>query len=444
MRLVDKLSELTSLETSRLDKRINAASQGRVPKTSQVAKIKEFLKAGGVVVGSLSKNGIEEIIARTIPGSVEREVVELRRDAAKVSTAKLKKMSGAISAENRAHGLTQYYGATRTGRWAGRLIQIQNLPRPFKGYDQPHAIDLIFDPATDRETIEIVYGSTMSLASATLRGCFIAGPGKEFCIVDFSQIEARVVAWLSDQEDALQVFRDGKDIYVHTAASIGSNDRQLGKVLVLACGFGMGAAKFMATAETYGVELSAPQAENLVQGWRAANNHIVTTWYATSNAARNVIQNHVRDYWTPVGKLAFKMGKGKAAGALLMRLPNDRLLVYRDALVDYASNTHGEIFYSGVNQYTRQWSRQKTYGGKLIENAVQGIARDVMADAMLAMEARSFEIVGTIHDEIIVEADADRSMKVRDAMLEIMRVTPPWATSLPVGAAGFVARRYRK
>ena len=279
-------------------------------------------------------------------------------------------------------------------------------------------------------------------------GLELQGPAandNEFICVDFSQIEARVLAWLAGQNDILDVFRSGKDVYVYTAAKIGSTNRQLGKVCVLGLGFGMGPDKFVQTALLMGgLTLTSEFALQTVRDWREANAKIVGFWYALDDAFRQAIKAPVGSKF-PVGKIVIERGRD-AIGILLPS--RSRRLIYRNPrLVPNPQSFHPsktEIVYDGVSQYTKLWGPVKTYGGKLAENITQAVARDVMAAALLILDQMGIDLRLTVHDEIIAVALARAAAKVLASVLQVMRTPPPWALDLPVGAEGWHGKRYRK
>ena len=261
--------------------------------------------------------------------------------------------------------------------------------------------------------------------------------------MDFSQVEARVVAWLAGQKDILEVFAEGEDVYTYAAAKIGSNNRQLGKIITLALGFGMGADKFVSTAKLNGIVLDEHEARQIVYGWRDANRRIVRLWYDCEGAAREVIASDLQHRWNNVDKLAFRMARDESplAGALLMRLPSGRYLVYRDARLD-----NGAITYAGINQYTRAWKDIRTYGGKLVENAIQAMARDLMADLMVRIDkVRPQTLIASIHDEAVMEVpEALGNDGFSGGSGSYLGTAPEWSAGLPVDGEGYVASRYGK
>jgi DNA polymerase bacteriophage-type len=441
MGFVESLRELALAAAADANRQLAVLTGGEVKSLNASAALLQWLREHGYPHHDLKKDTVARRLDDDDCVGLEREVLELRSDGAKTSAAKLGAMLDACPdrrAVGRVRGMLQYYGASRTGRWAGRLIQLQNMPRGSLGKGTEHAVTAIKRGAK-LEDLEAVFGPAMGVVSSCLRACIVAEPGFKLVVADLAQIEARVVAWLAGQKDVLAVFASGQDIYVHTAAKIGSKDRQLGKVLVLACGFGMSGGKFQTTAETYKLFLSARDAEEAVRLWRSNNKQIVNFWYDCDRAARETIRT--RQVVT-VGPVKF----GMFGNHMLINLPSGRNLVYRDAHL--APSPHDpsrqDICYSGTNQYTRKWEVLRTYGGKLVENITQAVARDVMREAILRAIHLTHDVILTVHDEILTEAAApDADQQLAD-LLSIMRTPPKWAPGLPVDAAGYVAQRYKK
>jgi DNA polymerase bacteriophage-type len=441
--LVDTLDKLTREETRRLDEEMRTVTGG-ASSTRTVGALTSWLTSKGLKVDSLDKNHMGALLETPGLDADANSALLIRQEAAKTSTAKLKTMKGACSKDERVRGAMQYYGAVRTGRWAGRLVQIQNYPRIPKGFPVRGALKSVLVEQDDADTLTFKYGSVLSTVSTLLRPCFTAGTGMALVSVDFSQVEARVVAWLAQQEDILEVFKRGEDVYTYAADKIGSSSRQLGKIVTLALGFGMGWEKFVATAwaPPYFIDLDPQEARQIVNDWRAANHHIVALWYECEDAVRGVIGNNQQHRWFNVGKLGFRMAKGDGlmAGAMLMRLPSGRHLVYRDARIE-----DGSVTYSGLNQYTRAWTDIRTYGGKLVENAVQATARDLMADLMVEIDEHwPGSLVASIHDEAVMEVEAERAKTALWEVLQRLRLGPEWAIGLPLDGEGYVGSRYGK
>lgn len=440
--LVDKLLLLTQAETARLNTRIQVLTQGRVTSSNQVAKLTAVLAEMGCEVESLARDAVSEALSRPgVPGSLAGDVLAVRAEAAKASTAKLTPMLlGASPFDDRARCLFQYGGAGRTMRWAGRRVQFQNMPRGFANAND--LIPLVMAGATPAELeLFLPMGVTvMDGVSAMLRGCFVPRPGGVLVSVDLAQIEARTIGWLAGQQDILDVFARGDDVYTYTAAKLGSSSRLLGKIVTLALGFSMGAVRFMETALTYGVQLTLTEAEDIVQVWRKANGYIVAFWYDLDRVARLIaVSPHGTE--ARVGRVVLR----RSGRSLQIILPSGRRLTYHQIDIrDIGDGRHGLMF-MGVDPKVKTWCEQRTYGGKLAENITQAVARDVMAEAMVALDtAAGLPIVATVHDELVAEVRADRGCMALARMLDVLKTPPAWAAGLPIGAEGWVGERYRK
>lgn len=442
--LIQRFLAITDQEVASLSRLMHEKTGGAVKSVTEVAKLTRWVRDQGVTIEGLAKDDIVELLNDpTLPAHV-REVVQIRREAAKTSTAKLRAMLDAADTDDRVRGSAVYYGANRTGRWAGRLIQIQNFPRGQKGLDPKTVIDLVNAGVMGEALAFLVGFPVLDCVSAALRGCLVAAPGNELVSCDYSAVEARVIAWLAGQVDILDVFARGDDVYVFTANRIGSKDRQLGKVAVLGLGFGMGHEKFVATAKTYGLTLTLEFAKSVVQAWRGANDKIVSFWYDLERACVAALEHPSLTFRAGVNDcLEIRMAKGKLAGALLIILPSGRHLVYRNARLEWHDGKRS-IVYDGINQYTRKWEPLRTYGGKLAENVTQAVARDLMRDALLAAENDNFEPVATVHDEGVIEIQAARAERAYRRMRATMSQAPQWAPGLPLDGAGWHGTRYRK
>jgi DNA polymerase len=348
-------------------------------------------------------------------------------------------MLGTLGADDRARGLFAYYGAVRTGRWAGRRIQPQYLVRGHA--DAAAVIDAMVAGAKLEELAQQHRTGRLELIAGCLRGLFVAPPGKRLVVVDLSQIEARVLAWLARQEDLLDVFRDPtRDTYVFTAARLGSDDRQLGKVATLGLGFQMGAERFVDAAKGYGVIVSEDEAAQHVAQWRSDHPAIVRLWWDMADTVGAIAGGSVGDA-AEVGRCLVH----RRPGSVRIRLPSGRELIYHQMqLVERAGSPLGELVFMGPHPLSRKWTQQRTYGGKLVENVVQAVARDVLADVMLTLHARGHELLGSVHDEVLLEANEARAEALLEETLMLMRTPPSWAEGLPVEAEGFVSPRYRK
>lgn len=404
---------------------------------NSVAQLKTWLEAVGVSCESLSKTTVAELKA-SVPDPTIRRVLELRQLLGKTSTTKYKAMTAAACEDHRVRGLLQYYGAGRTGRWAGRLVQVQNLPQ--NHLDQ---IDLVRELVRERdlETLELVYDSVPDVLSQLIRTAFIAKPGHTFLVADYSAIEARVTAYLAGERWRMDVFAEGGDIYCASASQmfkvpvvkhgINGHLRQKGKIAELALGYGGGIGALKAFgADKMG--LTEDEMQDIVTQWRAASPTIPKFWRDTEAAAKQALQNPGRTMTIPCGVKYWR-----DADALRCRLPSGRILTYWGARLD----DDGSICFMGQNQTTRKWEKTGTWGGKLVENIVQAFARDCLGVAMLRLDAAGYDIVFHVHDEVIAEAPEGSRW---EDMAEIMGQPIDWAPGLILRGDGYDTKFYKK
>ena len=404
---------------------------------NSVAQLKGWLARKGIEIDSLAKAAVEELVENT-DGDVA-EMMKLRLALSKTSVKKYEAMERSICPDGRVHGLLQFYGANRTGRWAGRLVQIHNLP-------QNHMDDLELARSIVKEgrydLVELLYDSIPDVLSVLIRTAFVAKPGCRFIVSDFSAIEARVMGYLAGEGWVMEEFRGAGKIYEQTASKMfhipieeitkGSPYRARGKVASLACQYGgaegalisMGALNFVEEDELKG----------LVQSWRTANPHIVNYWYEIDGAVKAAVKERKM---TKVGMVTVYY----QSGMLKIALPSGRVLSYvrpRMTLNRFGSES---VSYEGVGT-NRKWTRIESYGAKFCENIVQATARDVLAEAMLRLEKKGFDIVCHIHDEVVLEVPEGSSSV--EEVNEIMAVCPEWCEGLPLKAAGFESPFYKK
>jgi DNA polymerase len=370
-----------------------------------------------------------------------QKVLQIRQEMSKTSVKKYEAMSNVICSDNRVRGLLQYYGANRTGRWAGRLIQVQNLPQNHLP-DLDLARELVRE--NDSDLIEMLFGNVPDTLSQLIRTAFVAPEGKKFVIADFSAIEARVIAWLAGERWRLDVFATHGKIYEASAAQMfkvplesvtkGSPLRQKGKVAELALGYQGGpAALEKMGALKMGIE--ADELPRLVKMWRNANKKIVEVWDVVGNAAINTVSGHGEVL--PHG-IRMYMKKG----ILFIELPSGRVLSYMKAELKPGKFGSDALTYQGMDQTTKQWKTQDTYGGKLVENIVQAIARDCLAHAMLVLDAVGYKIVMHVHDEIVVEVDENNDCM--EDINKIMGQPIKWAKGLLLKADSYESKYYKK
>ena len=405
-------------------------------------QLQTWLAQQGCVVPDMRKDTISQALADTATTGVVRRVLELRQDLSRSSVKKYQAVLNYAHGDDedqRARGLIQFYGAGRTGRWAGRGIQVQNLPRNYLP-DLVEARQLIYRGCHD--LAEALYSPLPDTLSQLVRTVFIPSEGNRFIVADYSAIEARVLAWLAGQTTTLDAFRRGEDIYCATATHMfgvpvdkhGPNGhlRQKGKVAVLACGYQGGVGAIKAMGGTH-MGLSEPEMQNIVDMWRDANPHIVEFWHQVEEAAHHVIS-------TGTTRKVRGVTLGCTAGVLHITLPSGRTLHYPK--VHQAVNRFGNpsIGYWGPNTMGA-FTRQETYGGKLVENITQAVARDLLGHALRVVDANNHHTVMHIHDEIVVDAPPTTTV---GEICHLMAQTPPWADGLPVTADGYECPFYQK
>lgn len=402
-------------------------------------QLKEWLTARGCTLQSLTKTEVAAALD-TATGEV-KAALELRGELAKSSVKKYGTMQHARCADGRARGLLQFYGAGRTGRFAGRLVQVQNLPRNYLP-DLPQARALV--RSGDFDALELLYPSVPDTLSQLIRTAFIPSTDHRFIVADFSAIEARVIAWLAGEQSTLQAFREGKDLYCETASRMfgvpvekhGANSelRQKGKIAVLACGYqgGVGALKAMGALR---MGLTEAELQPIVDAWRAANTHIVNLWADVNAAAIETISTRQP---SRVGSLTFTV----ESGILFIALPSGRRLAYVKPRIGENRFGGASIIYQGVTT-GKQWGQLETYGGKLTENIVQATARDLLTNSMHTITEAGYRIVMHVHDEIIIDEPTGSGTRVAD-ICRLMATTPTWAKGLPLNADGYECAFYKK
>ena len=404
---------------------------------NSVAQLKDWLETAGMSADSLNKAAVQELKDKATDPTTRR-VLELRQQLGKTSVTKYEAMQSAVCADGRVRGLLQYYGAGRTGRWAGRLVQVQNLPQ-----NHLAGLGLVRELVRERdlETLELCFDSVPDVLSQLIRTAFVAGEGNIFHVADYSAIEARVIAYLAGEKWRMDVFRSGGDIYCSSASAmfrvpvvkhgVNGHLRQKGKIAELACGYGGGVGALRAFgADKMG--LTEEEMQDIVTQWRAASPAIPRFWRDAESAAVRAINNPGRTTTVPCGVKYRRDGD-----ALRCRLPSGRILSYWDAKLD----TDGSICFMGQNQTTRRWEKTGTWGGKLVENIVQAYARDCLAVAMVRLAEEGWKICFHVHDEVIVEAPIGTSW---EQVAEVMGRAIDWAPGLLLRGDGYSTPFYRK
>jgi DNA polymerase len=441
-------------ETIRAQLTDEAVQLSGLQNPNSVKQLAHWLSAEtGDDITSLRKETIKELLGRDNADHVQR-MLEIRQELGKTSTKKYDAIEAAVCDDGRVRGLLQFYGANRTGRWAGRLVQVQNLPRT---YTEPLEFARELVKGRKLDALRTVYGSPNDTLSQLIRTAFVAAPGNVLIDADFSAIEARVISWLADEEWRLEVFRTHGKIYEASASQMfgvplerikkGNPEyslRQRGKVAELALGYqgGVPAMRQMDTGKLL-ADLPDEEIKDIVDKWRNTNPKIRNLWYSFNDAAIRVIQNggslRVR-----CCTFARECDCIRGTTCMTVSLPSGRKLYYVEPSVGENRWGGPSITYMGVNDKNK-WGRIETYGGKLVENVVQAIARDCLAQAIEHLEAAGLPVVFHIHDEVVIDTAAfDTNDAMLDKVVKIMSTPIPWAEGLPLGADGWVGAFFKK
>lgn len=441
-------------ETIRAQLTDEAVQLSGLQNPNSVKQLARWLSAEtGDDITTLRKETIKELLGRDNADHVQR-MLEIRQELGKTSTKKYDAIEAAVCDDGRVRGLLQFYGANRTGRWAGRLVQVQNLPRT---YTEPLEFARELVKGRKLDALRTVYGSPNDTLSQLIRTAFVAAPGNVLIDADFSAIEARVISWLADEEWRLEVFRTHGKIYEASASQMfgvplerikkGNPEyslRQRGKVAELALGYqgGVPAMRQMDTGKLL-ADLPDEEIKDIVDKWRNTNPKIRNLWYSFNDAAIRVIQNggslRVR-----CCTFARECNCIRGTTCMTISLPSGRKLYYVEPAVGENRWGGPSITYMGVNDKNK-WGRIETYGGKLVENVVQAIARDCLAQAIEHLEAAGLPVVFHIHDEVVIDTAAfDTNDAMLDKVVKIMSTPIPWAEGLPLGADGWVGAFFKK
>ena len=445
--------DLVDAEKARLDGAMREATDGAVASCQAVAQLKDWLNAQGMDADGVARADVSEMLEAKVPlPNGVREVLELRREAAKSSTAKLAAMRDRVSPDGRARGLFSYHRAS-TGRFGSWCIQVQNLPRGELHLDAATTDQLLEQLRCQRAgmapLLRDFYGSAMQVVSDCLRGLLVSGPGKQLIACDYSAIEARVLAWLTEDVN-LARFRAGGKVYEAAAAEIyripvaqvTKDQRFIGKTATLSLGYQGGKRALQKQAANGGVKLSDSAADVIKDAWRTAHPRIVRFWRAIGNAAMDAVRLKGRpvQVGVPSREIRFRV----SGSFLFCRLPSSRTLCYPYPKVETVEAPFGTVdgmTYMAVDGTSGKWERTSGYGGRLTENVVQAIARDLLVDAMLRIEAAGHSVVLHVHDEIVVEVDPT----VETTTIEqIILDAPAWSRGLPLAVESWAGKRYRK
>lgn len=408
----------------------------------------------GEDVSNLRKETVTDLMGRDGNSETAQRMLEIRQELGKTSTKKYDAIEAAVGSDGRVRGLLQYYGANRTGRWAGRLVQVQNLPQT---HTEP--LDLARELVTGRklDALRVIYGSPNSTLSQMIRTAFVAAPGNVLIDADFSAIEARVIAWLAGEDWRLEVFRTHGKIYEASASQMfgvpierikkGNPEytlRQRGKVAELALGYqgGVGAMRNMDTQKLL-ADLPDEEVQEIVNRWRKTSPNIVGMWYEFEGRAQSVIAHGGTE--TANGCRFKRMSDAYGRNYMELELPSGRCLYYVDPMI--ATNRRGmqSIQYMGMDQTSKKWTRLETYGGKLVENVVQAIARDCLAETLERLRAAGLDVVFHVHDEVVIDTPRfGTDDEMLDKVVNIMKAPIPWAAGLPLNADGWVGTYFKK
>ena len=454
--------ELAKTELDRIGHDLSKLTNGKVNYPTQVAALSRWLASEyDIAPDSLDGGSINELLAQDIPDDV-RQALLLRQEGSRTSVAKFTAMRDAAGSDGRVRDTLQYHAAG-TGRWGGRRIQTQNMarwPKDFKIADAEYALSILKSSCTPQQKLDrlrMFYGSPLSVLSWLTRAVIMAAPGHELLAADYSNIEGRGLPWLAGEQWKLDAFQEcnasgGPDIYERTyskafgidPAAVNSEQRQLGKIMELAFGFGGGKGAFAKMAHLYGVSLPETEVQALVDAWRKAHPKIVDFWFELNAAAKWAVLHAGRKYaaGAPGREVVFRT-KGSF---LWCRLPSGRLLCYPYPRLAQRETPWRElreaVHYKAVDDVSRKWKETSTYGGKLSENVTQAMCRDVLAHSIVRCEESGIPLVMHVHDELVAEVPCGALALPRYAAL--CSEAPAWAAGLPVVAKGWVGERYRK
>jgi len=437
-------------ETKRLDEEMRLVTRNEVSTCKANIEMAKWVNRQGVKTDGVAKADVLDLLKKEdLPIHVQK-VLHLRQEAAKSSTAKIKAMVLGASKDGRVRGSMQF-NAANTGRWGGRRIQPQNFPRSSV---KQHIIESFLKDLKTQylEELTLMYGSFNDILSQSLRGFIVPPPGREFIVGDWAGIEARVLAWLAGHDKITKLFANDEDVYIYEARNIygkkeiNKDERQIGKVAVLALGYGGGVGAFQQMAKTYGVKVSDEKADDVKVKWRSANQPIVKFWYQLEEAAMAAILCPGKLFnvgMQPNAKIQYK----QMGSFLLCRLPSGRVISYPYPKIEPKETPWGEMkdcitYMTEVAIKNNKWERVSTYGGSLAENVTQATAADILRNGIVTLEEDGHEVIFHVHDEIVVEQPIGKSTVER--VEQLMCKTPDWAKGLPLKVEAWKGSRYRK
>ena len=440
----DKILSYIEGYVEEMTRRVPEITDGKVTKITQVKRVVDYLGSRGIEVSNLQAATVEALLTTDLPDDV-KELLELRQAIGRSSTAKYRKIKE-MEIHGRVYNNLHYYG-TSTGRWAGRGFQLHNLPRasvkrPEEFIERFNNFEPVDDP--------------VNIAKALIRPMIKAEEGTSLIVSDYKSIENRLLAWVARDENALELFRTGEDQYKDMASfmyrknvsMVTDQERQIGKIIILGCGYGMGAKRFVETAKTWGVHLSQSEALVAVNSYRDRYSLVKKLWYKLKDCAVSAIQYPGRTY--EYNDCTFRVVKCRSNNRwLVLGLPSGRNLFYMDPYL--SEDTYGLVpGHYGTNPYTKKWDRLKLIPGRITENVIQALARDIMANGLLQIQKHMPEVtlIGTVHDEAIGEIDKlhiqDTTVTTIDVFNRHLCHIPEWAEGLPLEAEGWIGRRYKK
>lgn len=440
-------------EKAKLDSDMRVATNGEVMSCTATKQLTEYLKAKGIDVESVDKATIVEILSTKNLSPEDRMVCLLRQEGSKSSTAKLEAMLQRASSDNRVRGTMQFHGASATGRWAGRGVQIHNFPRC--NYDDA-TLDAIFNFIHGADlALSPTVPSPITAISNSLRAFIVAADGYRLIGCDYKSIESRILAWLAGEFWKVKLFEDGGDPYVKGAIDIfklktpgcTKDQRQVGKVAELACGFQGGVAAIQVMASAFGIKMTDEEAEKIKKAWRFAHPNIENFWFKLERAAMAAVRNPGKVFEVHSNSIGGPSIKYKQSGSfLLCKLPSGRCISYPYPKVEQIETPWGALkdglTYMGTDSVSHKWERQKAYGGLLAENVTQAVGRCLLGEALKRLEHAGYPVVFHVHDEAVAEVMDGRGSV--GEMEKIMSVRPAWAKGLPIAVEGFEGKRYTK